>query len=93
MQIGDVLTVGGASLIVVILVGAIKSAVVTFDSGRFGAILAIALGIVVVAVVNATAVTTLRLDWGTALITGILAGASAAGLYDAGRGAQRASRG
>lgn len=89
MQITDVLTVSGAAVIVLILVGAIKSAFTSFDASRFGALVSIILGIVIVALANATSVV-VHLDWGTAIITGILAGASASGLYDAGLGINKA---
>lgn len=88
MGVQDVLTVAGASVLVIILLGAFRSAVPTFDASRFGAIVAILLGVVIVTVFNFLSVTD-HLDPATDLLTGILAGASAAGVYDAGRGVTR----
>jgi hypothetical protein len=82
----DVLTVAGATIVVVILTGAVKTAIPNFDSARFGALLAIGFGVAIVAGANATALADVRLDWASAALTGILAGASASGLYDAGKG-------
>lgn len=89
LGIQDILTVAGATVIVLILVGVIKSALPNFDSARFGAALAIGLGILIVAGANYFVIAEVRLDWGSAILTGILAGASAAGVYDAGKGLSR----
>lgn len=86
LSVQDVLTVAGAAVVVLILTGVIKTALPNFDSARFGAALAVGLGIVIVAGANATALAEVRLGWGEAVLTGILAGASAAGIYDAGKG-------
>ena len=89
LGIQDVLTVAGATVVILILVGALKAAWPAFDSARFGALVSIAFGILLVALANATAIAEVRLDWGTAILTGILAGASASGLYDAGTGVRK----
>jgi hypothetical protein len=86
ISLQDVLTVGGATAIVLILIQVAKAALKNFDWSRFGALTAIVLGIVVVGLANASAIAEVRLGWGEAVLTGLLAGAAATGLYETGKG-------
>ena len=85
MEVKDVLTIGGASIITVILVEAVKRALGWEKrpdlSDRFGLLLSLAIGVGTVQVFNWLAVADLRVDVATALLVGLLAGASAAGIY------------
>jgi hypothetical protein len=86
ISLTDLLHVGGASLIVIIIVQVIKTAWSALDTVRWGPLVSMLIGLVVVIGANVFAIADVRLDWGTAILTGILAGATASGLYDAGRG-------
>lgn len=79
MELSDLLTLGGASIIVVIVTEVIKRAanLSAEANARFGPLLAVFVG--VVACVAAAAST--ASDLGQAALTGLLAGASAAGIY------------
>lgn len=92
LSIKDLLTVGGATVMVVLLMAVIGKAL-TFDTARFGALVDIVLGVGVVALANVSAVAGVKLGWGEAVLTGILAGAAASGLYDAGKGAMKGGAG
>jgi xanthine/uracil permease len=83
MEATEVLTIGGASVITVILSEAIKKALRLSEANtdRFGLLLALAIGIGTVAVFNLLAIANTAVPWGTAILVGILAGASAAGIY------------
>lgn len=87
MGVTDVLTIGGAAVVVIVLTEAIKRAA-SFSAtttDRFGLILALIAGIVVVEVFNVLSFgSATHLDQATALLNGLLAGASAAGLYSGG---------
>jgi len=92
LSIQDLLTVGGSTVLVVLLMAVISKAI-TFDTARFGALVDIVLGVIVVALANVSAVADVKLGWGEAILTGVLAGAAASGLYDAGKGAMRGGGG
>jgi hypothetical protein len=83
MEATEVLTIGGASVITVILSEAIKKALRLSEANtdRFGLLLALAIGIGTVTVFNLLAIANTSVPWGTAILVGILAGASAAGIY------------
>jgi len=83
ISIQSLLTVGGATALVLILTQVLKGPLPIPE--RYGSLLAIGLGIVVVALANWSAIADVRLGWGEAILTGILAGASATGLYEAGK--------
>ena len=82
ISIQSLLTVGGATALVLILTQVLKGPLPI--PTRFASLEAIALGVLVVALANVTAVADVKLAWGNAVLTGILAGASAVGLYEAG---------
>lgn len=84
MELPELLTVGGASAIVVILLQATKPAMGMDNAAwhRFGALMSIGAGILVTSAGNiALAMPSHPIEAGLA---GLLAGASAAGLYQAG---------
>lgn len=87
MDLAQAATLGGASVLVVILMEALKRALAwgATQVDRFGAILAIGMGVVIVVLATAAqgAITGAD-DTATAVIQGILAGAAASGLYDGG---------
>lgn len=85
-SIQDLLSVGGATGLIIILMTVITKAI-HFDTARFGALIDIGLGVAIVAGANAAAVAGVKLAWAEAILTGVLAGAAASGLYDAGKGA------
>jgi hypothetical protein len=85
ISIQSLLTVGGATALVLILTQILKGPLPIPE--RYASVLAIALGIVVVGLANVSAVADVRLGWGEAILTGILAGASATGLYEVGKSA------
>jgi len=78
----SLLTVGGATALVLILTQVLKGPLPI--PTRFASLEAIALGIIIVGGANLGAVADVRLAWGNAILTGILAGASAVGLYEVG---------
>lgn len=82
MEFTQLLTVGGASALVVMLLALLKTTMPSFNSDQFGPITAVALGIGVVLLANFADVGDLALEVGPAIFTGLLAGLSAAGLYD-----------
>ena len=84
MEFSELLTVGGAAALVIMLTGLVKRTFPAFDSERFGPIVATGFGIAIVLLANWATVGDLHLDFGPALFTGALAGLSAAGLYDVG---------
>lgn len=86
MQFGDLLTQGGLAAFVLLVVGVIKTTLPSFDSARFGAITAIGVGIVAALAANAAAIAGVQLSVPEAVFLGILGGAAASGLYDAGTG-------
>lgn len=75
MQINDILTVGGAAVVVVPLVQVLKA----YVAERYVPLLALVVGIVVV--VAAALAHIYAQDLGNAVLTGILAGLAAQGLY------------
>lgn len=87
MSVSDVLTIGGGSVLVIILTEAIKRAVgfSAATTDRFGLALALVLGMVVIEAFNALSVGSAgHLDQASALLVGLLSGATAAGLYGGG---------
>src|SRR5690554_6227110 len=86
LTVQDVLTMTGATTLVLIAVGVVKRSWPNFDSARWGALLAIGFGLLVVCGANALSLAEVRLDWAQAILTGILAGAAASGIYDAATG-------
>lgn len=86
LSLQDLLTTGGATALVLILTALLKKTLPNFDAPRFGAITAVVLGIGVVLLANAGSVADIRLGWGEAVLTGLLAGSAASGLYDVGKG-------
>ena len=85
LSIQDLLTVGGATVLIVILMAVITKAI-AFDTSKFGALLDIALGVAIVLLANTAALADVKLGIGEAILTGVLAGAAASGLYSAGKG-------
>ncbi len=84
MELTELLTVGGASAIVLILIQVIKPAMALSEAAwsRFGALIAITLGVVVASAGNgALGFPAHPFEAG---LSGFLAGASASGLYQAG---------
>lgn len=85
MDIGQAATLAGATILVGLIVEAIKRALAWGQAqvDRFGPLFSMAVGIIVVLLLTAatTAVTLEVLAAG--IVTGILAGAAASGLYDA----------
>jgi hypothetical protein len=86
MEFGDLLTQAGLAAFVLLLVGVVKKTAPSFDSGRFGAILAIGIGVAAANLANLTSVADVQLSVAEATFLGIMGGAAAAGLYDAGTG-------
>jgi hypothetical protein len=85
VDITQALTLAGATIVVGILVEAVKRAAAWTETAqdRFLPLLSIALGIGAVLALNSFQVADLQLGIGEAAIMGLLSGASAAGLYDA----------
>lgn len=83
MEFTELLTYSGASAFVIIALQVVKPALALSDAawGRFGALIAVALGVATVHAANVFAVDPLNL--GEATLAGVLAGASASGLYQA----------
>jgi hypothetical protein len=79
MEVSELLTLGGAVVVVTIVVEVIKRALAMDEAAitRFGPFLAIAVGIVTTCA--AAVAQTAPLD--AAVLTGLLAGASASGIY------------
>ena len=77
---GDVLTFGGASAVVVVLLQAIKAVWQPSPEaiGRYGPVLAIAVGVLVVVLF---ALVTPGAVIASAILTGLFAGAAAGGIY------------
>ena len=86
MELPDLLTQGGIATVVILLVGVVKTTLPAFDSARFGAILAIGLGIALANLANLS-LGVVSMTILEASLTGLLGGAAASGIYDAGRGA------
>lgn len=85
MELTELLTAAGAASIVIILLQVIKPALDLADATwrRLGALIAITAGVLVTSGANvALAFPQHPIE---AILTGVLAGASASGLYDAGR--------
>lgn len=84
IELTELLTVGGASAIILVLIQVIRPALgfpdVTWQ--RFGALIAILLGIFVTTVANLALGT--PVNFLEAGLTGLLAGAASSGLYQAG---------
>lgn len=81
------LTIAGAAPVVVILNAVLLKALgPTFDRDRFGPLLALGLGVIVVLAADFALGLTARSNIGQGLLTGVYAGASAIGLYDTIRG-------
>lgn len=85
-------TSAGIAVVVLILIGAFKTAT-SFDAARWGALLAIALGVVLSfgnvllgGVVPGTEQAPI-----VTILTGIVGGASASGIYEAGKGVASSS--
>lgn len=84
MELPELLTVGGASAIVLILIQVIKPALGLADEAwrRFGALIAIGLGVVIASAGNVALMVPMHpVEAG---LVGLLAGAAASGLYQAG---------
>ena len=87
MEFGDLLTQAGLAAFVLLAVGVVKRTLPSFDSNRFGPILAIGIGIVAALAANTVALGGAgSLSVAEAVFLGILGGAAASGLYDAGSG-------
>ena len=84
MEFGDLLTQAGLAAFVLLMVGVVKKTVPAFDSARFGAILAISIGVVAALLANMSGVGDVNLSVAEAVFLGIMGGAAASGLYDAG---------
>ena len=88
MDLTQAITLAGASILVGILVEVLKRALAWGQAqvDRFGSLVAIVVGILVVVLLNAAqGLITGPNPWqplAVAIITGILAGAAASGLYD-----------
>jgi len=84
VELAELLTQAGASAFVILVLQIVKPAMdlapETWD--RFGALISVGLGIVTVHAANLAAAS--PLDVVSATLTGILAGAAASGLYQAG---------
>lgn len=80
MAINELLTLGGAAIIVTIVVEVIKRALAMSEAAitRFGPLLAVVVGIVTAGL---AAVSLPGSDISSAILTGLLAGASASGIY------------
>lgn len=87
LSIQDLLTVGGASAAVIVLMTLLKQVWTSFNSVRFGALAAVVLGVVLVSLANVATLVDVRLGWGEAIWTGFLAGTSASGIYSTIKGA------
>lgn len=85
-ELSDLLTVGGASAIVLILLQVIKPALGLSPQAwdRFGALIAIGFGALIVVLGDLALGSPVH--YLQAVIVGILAGAAASGFYDAGKG-------
>jgi len=79
MEVNELLTLGGAAIVVTIMTEVIKRATALSEAQvtRFGPLLSVVLG---VGVACAAAVTQ-SADIAAAVLTGLLAGASASGIY------------
>ncbi len=79
MEVADLLTLGGAAIIVTIVVEVVKRTLAMTEAQvtRFGPLLAIVIGIA--ATVGASIAQNAPLD--AAILTGLLAGATASGVY------------
>lgn len=86
MEFGDLLTQAGLAAFVLLLVGVIKKAAPVIDMDRWGAILAMGVGVAVALAANFASVGDVHLSVAEAVFLGIMGGAAAAGLYDAGTG-------
>lgn len=87
MDVPNLATSAGIAGVVIILVGAVKAAL-PFDSARWGALLAITLG-VALSVANVMLGGVVDDSTGSPIATiliGIMGGAAASGIYDAGKG-------
>lgn len=86
MEFGDLLTQAGLAAFVLLMVGVVKRTAPSFDSARFGAILAMGIGVAGALAANATSIGDVHLSVAEAVFLGLMAGAAASGLYDAGTG-------
>jgi len=79
MSVEELLTLGGATIVVTIVVEVIKRALAMSEAAvtRFGPLLAVGVGVLVVTA--AAFAQGARLD--AAILTGLLAGAAASGIY------------
>lgn len=83
----SLLTIAGAAPVVTILNAAlIKAFGSGFNRDRFGPLLALALGVVVTLLAAAALGLTASTNIGQGVLTGIIAGASAIGLYETAKG-------
>ncbi len=87
-ELPNLLTSGGIAVVVVVIIGAIKAAAPTFDLARWGSLLAIGFGIAL-AFANMALGTPVADDTAVSpmatFLIGLLGGASATGIYSAGR--------
>jgi len=82
-----VTTVAGAAMVTAIIVEVIvRAAGNSFSVDRFGPLLAILVGIAVTVFATATLGIGTSLTYGQAVLTGLIAGASAMGIHDVGSG-------
>ena len=86
LTVNDLLTLGGASIVVTILVEIIKRAAAMSDAqiSRFGPLLSVGLGVVIAC----AAAFSQSAAYSEAILTGILAGATASGIYSFAKGAR-----
>ena len=84
----NLLTQGGVTVVTIILIGVLKVTAPGFDMARFGPILAIVIGVALTALANVSLPPDqVGLSPIGVLLTGLLGGGAAVGIYAAGRGA------
>jgi hypothetical protein len=81
MQLADLLNVGGLAVVIVLALQIVKPLLTSDQIAKWTPTLAVVLGIVVALAVSITQ----GADVAQAVLTGFLAGTSAAGLYDVAR--------
>jgi uncharacterized YccA/Bax inhibitor family protein len=86
LTVNDLLTLGGAAVVVTIVVEVIKRAAAMNDAAiaRFGPLLSVAIGVVVCM----AAAFAQNASYAEAALTGLLAGATASGIYSFAKGAR-----
>lgn len=86
MEFGDLLTTTGLAAFCLLVVGVVKTTLPAFDSARFGALLSIGIGIASALAANAASVADVQMSIPEAVFLGVIAGATASGVYDAASG-------